>query len=78
MIYYSGSPRGGPHMTIYTIGHSNMALERFVDLLRMQLIQMLVDIRSQPSSRYAPQFNREPLKTSLDYTGIAYFYLGDK
>ncbi len=65
-------------MTIYTIGHSNMALERFVDLLRLQLIQMLVDIRSQPSSRYAPQFNREPLKTSLDYAGIAYLYLGDK
>jgi uncharacterized protein (DUF488 family) len=37
-------------MTIYTIGHSNIAVERFVDLLRLQLIQMLVDTRSQPYS----------------------------
>ena len=65
-------------MIIYTIGHSNIAVERFVDLLRLQLIEMLVDTRSQPYSRYAPQFNREPLKASLDYAGIAYLYLGDK
>jgi len=65
-------------MTVYTIGHSNIAIEQFVDLLRFKLIQMLVDTRSQPYSRYAPQFNREPLKTSLDYAGVAYLYLGDK
>jgi Domain of unknown function DUF488 len=65
-------------MTIYTIGHSNIAVERFVDLLRLQLIQMLVDTRSQPYSRYAPQFHRKPLKTWLDYAGIAYLYRGDK
>jgi uncharacterized protein (DUF488 family) len=57
-------------MTIYTIGHSNVAVEGFVDLLRLQLIQMLVDTRSQPHSRYAPQFNRKPLKTWLDYAGM--------
>jgi hypothetical protein len=78
MIYYSGSPNGGPHMTIYTIGHSNVAVEGFVDLLRLQLIQMLVDTRSQRHTRYAPQFNRKPLKTWLDYAEIAYLYLGDK
>jgi uncharacterized protein (DUF488 family) len=78
MIYYSGSPSGVPHMTIYTVGHSNITVEWFVDLLRFQVIQMLVDTRSQPYSRYVPQFNRESLKTSLQYAGIAYLYLGDK
>ena len=58
-------------MTIYTIGHSNIVSERFVDLLRLHLIQLLVDTRSQPYSRYAPQFNREPFNASLESAGIA-------
>jgi uncharacterized protein (DUF488 family) len=65
-------------MTIYTVGHSNIAIARFVDLLRIHMIQVLVDTRSQPYSRYAPQFNRASLKTSLAYAGIAYLYLGDE
>jgi uncharacterized protein (DUF488 family) len=50
-------------MTIYTIGHSHTAIERFVDLLRLHPIQVLIDTRSQPYSRYAPQFNRKSLQT---------------
>jgi uncharacterized protein (DUF488 family) len=65
-------------MTIYTIGHSHTAIERFIDLLQLHTIQVLVDTRSQPYSRYAPQFNRESLKTSLQRAGIAYLYLGDE
>lgn len=65
-------------MTIYTIGHSHTAIERFVDLLRLHPIQVLIDTRSQPYSRYAPQFNRKSLQTSLQQAGITYLYLGDK
>jgi uncharacterized protein (DUF488 family) len=65
-------------MTIYTIGHSHVAIEGFIDLLRLHPIQVLIDTRSQPYSRYAPQFNRESLKTSLQQAGIAYLYLGDE
>jgi uncharacterized protein (DUF488 family) len=65
-------------MTIYTIGHSNVAIARFIDLLRLYSIQVLVDTRSQPYSRYAPQFNRESLKTSMEQAGIAYLHLGDQ
>ena len=65
-------------MTIYTIGHSNITSERLVDLLRLHLIQLLVDTRSQPYSRYAPQFNREALQTSIELVGITYLYLGDR
>jgi uncharacterized protein (DUF488 family) len=63
---------------VYTIGHSHAAIETFIDLLRLPLIEVLVDTRSQPYSRYAPQFNRESLKTSLLRAGIAYLYLGDE
>jgi uncharacterized protein (DUF488 family) len=65
-------------MTIYTIGHSNLAMARFIDLLRAHAIQLLVDTRSQPYSRYVPQFNREPLKASMEHAGIAYLHLGDQ
>ena len=65
-------------MTIYTIGHSQIAIERFVHLLRLHQIQLLIDTRSQPYSRYAPQFNRESLKTMLHQAGMAYLYLGDQ
>jgi uncharacterized protein (DUF488 family) len=78
MIYGNGLLGGAPHMTIYTVGHSNIAIEGFVDLLRLHMIQLLADTRSQPYSRYAPQFNRKSLKSSLEYAGIAYLYLGDE
>ena len=65
-------------MTIYTIGHSNITMARFIDLLRSHSIQVLVDTRSQPYSRYAPQFNREALQTSMAQAGIAYLHLGDQ
>jgi len=62
---------------IYAIGHGNALLEQFVNLVRQQRIQVLVDIRSQPYSRYAPQFNRESLKIALEQAGVQYLYLGD-
>jgi uncharacterized protein (DUF488 family) len=63
-------------MTLYTIGHSNAALETFLGLLQRHAIELLVDTRSQPYSRYAPQFGREKLKHALAQAGLAYVYLG--
>ena len=62
---------------IYTIGHGNASIEQFVDLLKQQWIEVLVDIRSRPYSRYALQFNRESVKISLEQAGVKYLYLGD-
>lgn len=64
-------------MTLYTIGHSNAEAEAFVALLQRHAIELLVDTRSQPYSRYTPQFNRETLKASVNSAGIAYAFLGD-
>jgi uncharacterized protein (DUF488 family) len=63
-------------MTLYTIGHGNAAIETFLSLLRRHAIELLVDTRSQPYSRYAPQFGREKLKSALAEAGITYVYLG--
>ena len=63
---------------IYTIGHSNHSVERFVGLLRQHHITAVADVRSQPYSRFNPQFNRETLKRSLAEGGIRYAFLGEE
>jgi uncharacterized protein (DUF488 family) len=65
-------------MTLYSIGHSNAAIDFFLDLLKKREIKTLVDARSKPSSRYNPHFTREPLKLALAEQGIVYVYLGHK
>jgi uncharacterized protein (DUF488 family) len=65
-------------MTIYTIGHSNIPIARFIELLKRHRIDTLIDVRSLPHSRFSPQFNRKALQMSLEQAGIAYRYLGDK
>jgi uncharacterized protein (DUF488 family) len=60
--------------TIYTIGHSLHTIDRFLDLLRMHGIETLVDVRSLPMSRRAPQFNQRRLAESLAAAGIAYHH----
>ena len=62
--------------TVFTIGHSNHRLERFLELLKLHSITAVGDVRSSPYSRYNPQFNREPLDRDLGDVGIAYVYLG--
>lgn len=62
---------------IYTIGHSNHPVEAFVALLREHGIEAVVDVRSQPYSQWASQFNRELLRNDLGEAGIAYDFMGD-
>jgi uncharacterized protein (DUF488 family) len=63
---------------IHSIGHSNHAIERFVELLRAAGIARLADIRSVPASRFCPQFNGKRLAASLTEAGIGYVWLGDR
>lgn len=64
-------------MEIYTIGHSNLAIERFVEMLIDNSIQTLVDVRSAPYTQYTPHFNRESLAKSLEAQGITYAFAGE-
>ncbi|NOT59972.1 MAG: DUF488 domain-containing protein [Acidobacteria bacterium] len=63
-------------MKLRTIGHSNHDIEAFIALLRRYEINLLIDTRSQPYSRYSPHFNREPLQHQLAQHDIAYLHLG--
>ena len=61
---------------IYTIGHSKHSLETFLSLLTAHQIEVLIDTRSSPFSRYSPQFNRDGLKAALQEAGIKYGFYG--
>ncbi|MGH2615375.1 MAG: DUF488 family protein [Thermomicrobiales bacterium] len=64
-------------LTILTIGHSNLEAVAFRSLLRQHEITTVVDVRSAPYSRYAPQFSRGALRGLLDEAGIRYVWAGD-
>jgi uncharacterized protein (DUF488 family) len=57
--------------TLYTVGHSNRDLDAFLATLDEAGIQVLVDVRSLPQSRWDP-FCQEPLADALEAAGIAY------
>ena len=66
-----------PPISLFTVGHSNHSAEAFVNLLAHHTIELLADVRSQPYSRYSPQFNRENLAASLKQAGVAYTFMGE-
>ncbi len=65
-------------MRLYTIGHSNLAIDPFISLLHQHAIDTVVDVRTSPYSRYNPQFNRDALAPALGESGIAYAFAGDQ
>ena len=64
-------------MEIYTIGHSNHSWETFATLLKNHDIQLLVDVRSNPVSRWARFANKGSLPGLLEGEGIRHVYMGD-
>jgi len=60
---------------LWTIGHSNHPLGRFVELLSSANIAVLADIRRFPHSRSLPHFNQEELSGTLGSAGIEYRWL---
>jgi uncharacterized protein (DUF488 family) len=62
---------------IYTIGYGKRDIEEFIDLLRAHGIAYLIDVRSQPYSRYKPDFSKKALAAHLEAAGIRYVFMGD-
>jgi uncharacterized protein (DUF488 family) len=67
-------PDIGP--AVFTIGHSNHSLEAFLAVLRQADVTSIADVRSSPSSRHCPHFDRDRLRQSLAAEDIAYVFLG--
>lgn len=62
---------------IFTIGHSNHDVLDFLNILKRNRIQILVDVRSEPYSRYASQFNKSEFQRHVEAAGITYRYSGN-
>jgi uncharacterized protein (DUF488 family) len=61
---------------VFTIGHSNHPLWRFLELLKAHDIEVVGDVRSIPYSQRYPAYNRESLERELRNQGIGYTFLG--
>lgn len=61
---------------IASIGHSRHPIWYFRFKLLQHRIQLLVDCRSFPQSRFAPQYNRRALQLALAEKGIKYLWFG--
>jgi uncharacterized protein (DUF488 family) len=64
--------------TVYTIGHSSHPFETFALLLAGHGIEVVVDTRSSPYSKYAPQFDKAVLQRDLANAGVKYLFLGEE
>jgi uncharacterized protein (DUF488 family) len=65
-------------LSIWTIGHSNHELDALLRLLRGAEIDVVVDVRSFPYSRFAPWFNQDELREGLRGAGFGYLFLGEQ
>lgn len=70
------NPPNNEQETLFTIGHSNQSLDDFIKLLKDNKVQVLVDVRSYPRSKFASQFDSALLKRAVTGRGIRYMYFG--
>ena len=60
-----------------TIGHGRRTFEVFLEMLALAGVELLIDVRSIPYSRFAPWSNRKTIKRRLEGAGIDYLWLGE-
>ena len=61
---------------LYTIGHSTYQPEHILTLLKENNINYVLDVRSNPHSKYASQFNKEVFSKTLEQVDITYAPMG--
>jgi uncharacterized protein (DUF488 family) len=66
----------GVPRTVWTVGHSNHDVGEFLALVQRHQVTHVVDVRSHPYSRYAPHFNRDELRSSIEACGMRYTFMG--
>lgn len=69
---------GDGTLTVWTLGHGAIEVDELVELLAQFGIDTLVDVRSVPYSRFAPQFSRDILRAAVERAGRTYAYLGER
>jgi uncharacterized protein (DUF488 family) len=62
---------------LFSIGHSNSPIDRFVALLSEAHVEAVADVRSTPYSRFFPWFSHSNLQAHLTAAGLAYLAYGE-
>ena len=62
---------------IFTIGYGGRTTEEFLGLLNQYNVDTLVDVRSQPYSKYHADFCKQSLSRLLKQSDIEYRFMGD-
>jgi uncharacterized protein (DUF488 family) len=70
------TPKNQFGLEICTIGHSVLQTGELIRLLAVNRIETVVDVRSIPFSKKAPQFNKSVLEVNLKDASIEYRYAG--
>jgi len=65
-------------MVIYTVGYGRLSFTELLSLLRKHGIETVVDVRSEPYSKFSPEFCKSSLKALLASQGIKYLFLCDE
>jgi len=63
--------------TIYTIGHGRAGFAEVAAVLERHGVPTIIDVRSQPVSRHAPEFSRRVLEELAAAAGLGYRWMGD-
>ncbi len=63
---------------VFTIGHGSQSFPDLVPLLVAQHVATIVDVRSKPYSRFAPDFAKERLEGLAAMHGFGYRWLGEQ
>lgn len=61
---------------LFSIGYSKFNIDDFIETLKINSIDAIADVRSEPYSRFKPEFNRNNLKHRLSSVHIHYVFLG--
>ena len=72
----TGSEVAREPLIVWSMGHSNVTIDEFIDLVKFHKIQVIADVRSIPFSKYTPHFNEELLQRSLKQAGVGYQFMG--
>ncbi len=59
---------------LHTIGHGNRRMNEMIFILQKYQIQLVADVRSNPYSRFRPEFNSKAFKITLAEYGIQYIH----
>jgi uncharacterized protein (DUF488 family) len=71
-------PDQTPTFQLLSIGHSNHSAPYFQELLLRHRVEVLVDVRSWPHSRYVEWADRSCLSAVARAVGVKYLFLGDE